>query len=158
MAKSKVETKWIKNDLPKLQAKLKEANLLHVAIGVNQAQGTKKKEGDDSLTVADVATFHEFGTVNVPERSFIRSNDINNREKYKKIQNELGKKVIYMQIEPEKALGLLGEAILADMKKGIVDGIGPNLDPKTIERKGSSTPLIDTAQLLNSLTYKVVKT
>lgn len=153
----KVETKWVKNDLPKLKEKLKEANLKYVGIGVNEAQGTKKKEGDSSLTVAEVATFHEFGTINVPERSFIRSNDINNREKYKKLQGELGRKVIFMQIEVDKALGLLGEAILADMKKGIVDGIEPELDPKTVAAKGSSTPLIDTGQLLNSLTYKVQK-
>ena len=43
-------------------------------------------------------------------------------------------------------------------KKYITDGthLAPNA-PATIARKGSSTPLIDTGALLNSITYEVRK-
>jgi len=58
------------------------------------------------------------------------------------------------QNEMKKA-GMVGQAAC---KKWITDGtnLAPNA-PATIARKGSSTPLIDTGALLNSITYEIRK-
>lgn len=158
-----VKTFFKKNGLPGLMRRLKDAHKGFVKVGVNSEDAAKNKEtqtdgvGSSSLSlkVIDVATFHEFGTKDIPERSFIRSNDRKNKDKYKKmIQNGMIK-VLKGELEPFQVLGLVGEQVTSDIKGGITAGLKPDLDPKTIERKGSSKPLIDTGQLLNSITYKV---
>ncbi|MDF7681191.1 hypothetical protein PT300_11600 [Enterobacteriaceae bacterium ESL0689] len=49
----------------------------------------------------------------------------------------------------------MGEKLAGEVKRKIQSGIAPPLDPKTIARKGSSRPLIDTGNLLQSITYEV---
>lgn len=158
-----VKTFFKKNGLPGLLRRLADGQKGFVKIGVNSEDAQKQKEvktdGVESsslgLKVIDIATFHEFGTKNVPERSFIRSNDAKNKGKYKKmLQNGLVK-MLKGEMEPYQVLGLLGEQASSDVKAGITAGIKPDLKPETIERKGSSVPLIDTGQLRASITYKV---
>ena len=55
-----------------------------------------------------------------------------------------------------RALGLLGARMSADMKMTIKNRIPPPLQPETIRRKGSDVPLIDTGQLINSITWAVL--
>ena len=128
----------------------------HVDIGLPESVGSKSANGSDGkLTVAEVGTFHEFGTEHVPQRSFLRANDEENREKYKKFMDELRDKIIFGMMPAKQALGLLGEVIQKDIKARIVSGIAPALKQSTIDRKGSSTPLIDTGQMINSIRYQV---
>ena len=61
------------------------------------------------------------------------------------------------QITAEAALGALGEEAKNISKVAITEGITPALKSATIKRKKSSKPLIDTGQLLNSITYEVRK-
>ena len=158
-----VKTFFKKNGLPGLLRRLADGQKGYVKVGINSDDAKKakevKKDGVDSsslsLKVIDIATFHEFGTENVPERSFIRSNDAKNKAKYKKmIQNGLVK-MLKAEMEPYQVLGLVGEQASADIKAGITEGIKPALKQATIDRKGSSVPLIDTGQLRASITYKV---
>lgn len=158
MSKIKHTTVWKKNDLPDLIKRIKNEQAGVVSIGVQGSKGEADKKGSDGdLTVLEVATFHEFGTINVPERSFIRSNDFRNKEKYKKIKQEVLNKFVKQQMTLKQGLGLLGLRVEADIKEGITQGIEPELRPETIARKGSSTPLIDTGQLRSSITHKVDK-
>jgi hypothetical protein len=59
-------------------------------------------------------------------------------------------------LNAERSMGLLGEAVLSDQRQTIDRSIGiaPN-KPSTVERKGSSRPLIDTGALKRSTTYVV---
>jgi phage gpG-like protein len=102
---------------------------------------------------------HEFGTMNgrVPERSFIRSTMHAQEVKIKGWCAALMKQVVELKITVPNALGKLGELLTAEMKRTIRAGIPPALKQETIDRKGSSKPLIDTGQLLNSITYEVRK-
>jgi phage gpG-like protein len=62
------------------------------------------------------------------------------------------------QKDLENQLGLVGQQVVSDVKGRILEGEGipPPNAPSTVRRKGSSRPLVDTGQLLNSLTYQVV--
>ncbi|WP_252715295.1 hypothetical protein [Acinetobacter junii] len=51
---------------------------------------------------------------------------------------------------------ILGMQAAADVQMYMVNGKFAPLKAKTIKRKGSSKPLIDTGQLRQSITYKVV--
>ncbi|MDE9549246.1 hypothetical protein, partial [Xenorhabdus bovienii] len=94
-------------------------------------------------------------TINMPERSFLRSTFNEKKGDYakdltKEIQSEL-----LNDGDPVKAFDKLGEKVAGDVKAKILSGVEPALSPKTIKRKGSSKPLIDTGQLLQSITYEV---
>lgn len=157
---SKVKTFFKKNSLPAIVKRLQlSESKASVTIGIHEDVGSQeKKSNDDSpakLLLVEVATFHEYGTEFIPQRSFIRSNDHVNKQKYRGMVSEIKDKVIFEGWTMAKGLAVLGEQIRADIQKRIRDGIKPELDPKTIERKGSSKPLIDTGQLVNGITYQV---
>lgn len=51
------------------------------------------------------------------------------------------------------ALALMGETIQGELMQSILDFSSPPLAASTIRRKGFAKPLIDTGQMLNSVTY-----
>lgn len=126
-----------------------------VRVGVQGEKGQEQRE--DGLTNAQVATFHEFGTSKVPERSFLRSTFAKHRKRYiREIDAIAG--VIADGEDPTADLEFLGEEMRADVLKTIKDKIPPPLSPATVARKrGEETPLIDTGQLINAISSEVVK-
>lgn len=127
-----------------------------VTVGVHESDGAKD-HGDD-VTVIDVASFHEFGTQDIPPRSFIRGwadeNEQANAERLRKIAQAIVKGQLQ---STEQGLERFGNFAVGDIQKRIRDRIPPPLAEETIERKGSSVPLIDTGQLRSSITYRVGK-
>ena len=119
----------------------------------------KSNARSDELTNADLAMIHEFGSPahNIPERSFLRKPLINNAEAVANLAKNAIGKFIAGKISAVEALGAIGEEAKGISKEAISDGISPALKPATIKRKKSSKPLIDTGQLLNSITYEVRK-
>lgn len=134
----------------------------HVDIGLPENVG-KNPAKDSPLTIAELGTFHEFGTVNIPERSFIRSNDAENHAKYVKMLDEIRHKIFFDQWTTRRGLGVLGEAIQRDIKARMIAGeIQPQLASSTIEARArksggiaGTAPLIDTGQLVNSIRYQI---
>lgn len=129
----------------------------HVKVGV---MGDEMHEGEKA-TMVQVAAIQEFGApeVPIPERSYVRSTFNENREKYLELLKR-GVKALYKDKDPgtlNRALGLVGARMAADMKKKIRTGIDPPLKQGTIDKKGSSKPLVDTGQLLSSITWAVVR-
>jgi len=119
--------------------------------GQKLARGVKREGVDSNLTVAQVAAVNEFGNrkKNIPQRSFLRATLLEkNREITRLAQQTLTTK-------PKMFFDIIGQYVLNQINKKIVAGISPANSPATIAFKGSSTPLIDTGQLRNSLTYKV---
>ena len=55
----------------------------------------------------------------------------------------------------DNCLELMGVYMTNLIKERMAQGIKPSNSKITIERKGSSTPLIDSGQLRNSITYRV---
>ncbi len=110
------------------------------------------------VTNVDLGVWHEFGVpdLHIPERSWLRSSFDNNREKWTAFAGRLANKVLG-GMEVERALGLLGLMAQADVKKGITTGAGipPPNAPSTVKQKGSSRPLVDTSQFVNSISFEV---
>ena len=118
--------------------------------------GEQREKVDDGLTVAYVAnSLHKgLGTTwwgaPIPARPFLT---YTLDEKKKEIMDLAAKAIS----KPESFYDILGLFIVGLVKKTILSKpFDPN-SPITIKFKGSSTPLIDTGQLINSLTYKVNK-
>lgn len=134
-----------------------------VVVGIH-GEAAEAKHGEDGIDNVRLAGVHEFGAqidtgrgiVDIPERSFIRST-VDDHGGYKDVISKLADKVLTGSMTVPQALGLLGEKVTSDMKRTIEKGIDPPNAPSTIEAKGSDKPLIDTAQMKNSITYAVRK-
>jgi hypothetical protein len=143
-------------------------DLLKNALEAARARGSYAKAGvlgtgkprEDGASNALIAAVHEFGSPsrNIPERSFIRSAFAANRQTYLAMLRDVVKSVYQLKGGLEPGLGRIGAKMAADIKRGITAGPGipPPLAPETVARKGSDRALVDTGQLVNSITWEVV--
>jgi hypothetical protein len=129
-----------------------------VTVGIHEAEGQAAKEGDDEgdMQLIDVAIVHEFGSDDgrIPRRSFIRDWEDEKASEHQEQLRKMGKAVIDGKVDAERGLAQLGTLYQGDIQKRISDGIEPALAQSTIDRKGSSKPLIDTGQLRSSVSHK----
>lgn len=125
----------------------------HVLVGVQGASGDAQHR-DSEMTVAELASIHEFG-LGVPERSFLRSTMDENEGQLLRLASQLGQGVIDGKFSQQQALGLLGTKAQGLVVEKIREHIDPPNAPSTVKQKGSSTPLIDSAQLVQAITYEV---
>lgn len=116
---------------------------------------TAGKATQDGMTVGALAEIHEFG-LGVPQRSFLRAWADADRAKIDKTWSALLRKVLAGDLTTDQALEQFGLWAQGQAQAFIADGrVRPPLDQRTIDAKGSSTPLIDTGQLRSSITYEV---
>jgi hypothetical protein len=126
-----------------------------VFVGVQgSAERVKKPEDKENPTNVEIAMKNEFG-IGVPERSFIRASVEENREKYLNMNKLAVKKILARKLTTETYLENLGEIAASDMQKFAIDLKQPPNSAETIEKKRSENPLIDTGQMVGSITYKV---
>lgn len=123
-----------------------------VTVGIHEKEGARDAGG---ITNADAGFFNEFGTSRIPERSFLRSTFDKGSKVYKDTSKEAAAFVVRTGASLDKALAILGLKVSSDVKEAIRSRIDPPNAPSTIAKKGSSTPLIDTGQLLNSIDFEV---
>lgn len=110
---------------------------------------------ESGATVAAIGFFNEFGTKNIPERSWMRSWFDSNLRRIKSMVLRVTNKIKERKMTAERALNILGAWAVGELKKSIIQLRTPPNAPVTIARKGSSNPLVDTAQMLNSVRYKI---
>lgn len=93
--------------------------------------------------------------ITIPERSFLRSTF---KEKGKE-WSELTIKGIHKQIASNGdisiVLNFVGERMMGDVQRKIESGIAPANAPSTVRKKKSSKTLMDSGNLLQSITYEV---
>ena len=145
-----------------------EHSHLTAKIGILEKDGTRKKQqfrkvgGQNirvtarSITLAEVAMFQEFGVVNCPERSFIRSTFDKNIGRW----TEEFERILYGAVMNgrsfEGVLHVIAETIMSDIKATIIRiSTSEKNSAATIAAKGFSSPLIATRELLRSVNYEV---
>ena len=129
---------------------------IFIEAGILEEEGQQIKTGTVDSTVAEVATVHEFGAPdkNIPARSFLRSTVDEHLGYYPEIAAAVNS--VISGAATIAAMATVGEKVEKDIVDKIEKGIGPSLSPITVQRKGHSTPLIDTEQLINSISSKVI--
>lgn len=120
---------------------------------------TSGKGGKRTITMKDLAAIHEYGApgANIPERSFMRASLQLNKGKYGSYLLAQMKQLLLFKTTPTKIKETLGMQAKADIQSYMVNGKFTPLKQATIRRKKSSKPLIDTGQLRQSVTYRIVK-
>jgi hypothetical protein len=145
-----------------IRRQLKAADGVRTKVGLpaggEVSSGTRDgshEEATDMSELASIGAIHEFGApgAGIPERSWLRST-------YDESKNELAyqKNIAYGRMIEGKstarqAIGRVGEWLTTAVKKKIRDLKIPPNAPQTITRKGSSNPLIDTGQMIQSVQH-----
>jgi phage gpG-like protein len=120
-----------------------------VKVGVPSGAGSY----DDGTKIATIAATHEFGGGNVPERSFLRVPLRANKKTYAKIIRNGVQDALAGQSSMVQVMNQVGARAAGDSQKAISKGIAPPNAESTVEQKGSSTPLVDTGRLRQSITW-----
>ena len=125
----------------------------HVDVGIHAFTGAE---------LVTIASANEFGAmagrnrkVRIPERSFIRSTVDSNRTLYRQEGETLINRIVDGKITQAQGLGLLGRRVQRDIQRTIRSNVPPPNAPSTIAAKGSDHTLIDTAAMLQAVTYAV---
>jgi hypothetical protein len=116
------------------------------------------KVGDEQKTLGEVARINEFGSSDgvVPERPAWRRGLAHGASDFNRLNQANLALVVQGKKTIEQALGELGAMGAARVKTEILDGDFIENAPSTVVRKGSSHPLIDTAQEKQSITWEIV--
>lgn len=102
--------------------------------------------------VAAVAAYQNFGTRRIPPRPFF-SNMV--AEESPGWPGAVATNLRSTGYDVDRTLNLVGEGIAGQLRQSIVDTNSPPLAQSTIDRKGSSKPLVDTGHMLNTVDYEV---
>lgn len=133
----------------------------YVAVGFVGESAWQPKEDEDGpsadVTVVDVATFNEFGTNRIPARPFVRTTFEMNEKKFVSIIRQIKIQLATGNVAIKDGLSLVGLFAQSEIQKtiGKSDSLFEPNAPSTIEKKGSSKPLIDTGQMRQSVTFEV---
>lgn len=131
------------------------------ATKVGFVKGLGAHPNGNGATIAEIAAYNEFGTrwpdgsVHIPERPFLRTTIAEQaRTVYPAMMKELLGEIVTGKIKATRAVGLLGEKAVADVKNKITAITDPENADATVDSKGSSNPLIDTGLLRKSVTWE----
>ena len=84
---------------------------------------------NDGVSIAEYASFNEFGTRTIPERPFMRKTFDDNLANYNKLIERLFKGMLSGKIDAKMAFSILGQQTEDDMKNTIMTGnFKPNSD------------------------------
>lgn len=143
------------NKIPQLIREIRELRRYAVEVGVF---------GDDDSFYVMIASVHEFGvtiqqergSIVIPERSFMRTTfDEKKAEWFEFVKRQLNN-VFEFKIDAQTLYARLGARMVGDIQEKITDLDAPPNAPSTIQKKGSSNPLIDSGGLRMRITFRVV--
>ena len=162
--KAKVELN--DKDLQNIIKKVRGIDAQYVKVGVIDGQSENR---EDKLSPSLIAASNEFGTKEIPERSFMRSTIGEKKNAYTKILKFIANDVLYNKKSLSPLLSKLGLRVEGDIKKKITDITQPPNAPSTIKAKQNKRmksankkwetpkPLIDTGQMRASIISVVEK-
>ncbi len=155
MAKSKITGgKKINKAIAELKKIAKEPSKIKVGLPKDASPYP------DGTSVIMVGLVNEFGSSDgmIPERSFLRSGIIKNKDDFNKFwKDKFAKEILTAKIKPEKALKFLGELAQTKIQQQIVEVKSPANASATTSLKGSSNPLIDTGHMRQSIRWELGK-
>lgn len=104
--------------------------------------------------LARIGSYHEFGTGDIPQRSFIRAWFAQNHDHILTNLEHMMRKV-YDGVSEVSELKRMGNWAVLGIRDRIRSKIPPRLAASTIQRKGHDIPLIDRGRLFRAISFKV---
>lgn len=165
-----VRIRTVKDEFPKVERSIEDLNGLKVNVGILGGEH------------AWLAAIHEYGCrievtpkmraflhrkglhlkastthIVIPERSFLRSGFDETHEKVLRDTEEVLPDVLIGTLSVEQYAKLVGLQLSSAIKEYAVNLDSPPNHPFTKEQKGSANPLVDTGNMIGSITYEVEK-
>ena len=106
----------------------------------------------DHTPTALVAAFNEFGTSRAPPRPFFRRMVRLGQGHW---AADLGRYLSQNDLDPQRALGLMGLQLQGELVQSITDQVYAPLAASTIARKGFDTTLTDTPHMKMSVNSEI---
>jgi len=124
-----------------------------VLVGVPKGAGAY----EDGLTIATVAAVNNFGSADghIPARPFLEPAITKGAPQYQRLAEIMIPKVLSGSMDMTTLLEQMGNLAEGHVKQEITDLDTPPNAQSTIDRKGSSSPLIDTGALRQSIRYVI---
>ena len=147
----------------RLADKAKQVTAHHLKVGINEADGGAAKldyKGrPQSVTLAEVARWMEFGTDTIPERPIIRSWFDANEARLKR---EMTEAIRAEYAGDKEAVTVMGAKWAEELREYFLSGQAPveGLKTATIGRKAGAglshpeVPVVATRQLVNAITAR----
>jgi len=117
------------------------------------------ESSDEGLSIATIAAYNEFGTEDIPARPFLSTAlDEARKEIASRFEDEMGEILEGNRtaIQAARRLGIFGATIVKKRIRDSQKWAEENADA-TIDKKGSSKPLVDTGEMLGAVTWAVLK-
>jgi hypothetical protein len=135
-----------------IKREVERAQRREVAVGI--LQGSTDSEG---ASIAEYATYNEFGTEDVPSRPFMAISFDENVAAINSDFNRQSKRLVAGEVTAEQALTIIGQKHAGRVQNTITGrNILPALAPSTIAaKKGSTKTLVDTGAMTNAVQIEV---
>ena len=95
--------------------------------------------------------------IKIPERSFIRGGFDTNQKNINREVEKLLPKVLDLKLSVKAFYNTIGALLVGMIEEYMTDLSDPPNHPYTVKKKGSSNPLINTGDLRQRITYKVLR-
>jgi len=135
-----------------IKREVERAQRREVAVGI--LQGSNDSEG---TSIAEYATYNEFGTKDVPSRPFMAMSFDENVAAINSDFQRQSKRLVTGEVTAEQALTIIGQKH-AGRVQNVITGrdILPALAPSTIAaKKGSTKTLVDTGAMANAVQISI---
>lgn len=131
---------------------LKRGDGIEIAVGVHEVSAN-----GEGLTIAEYATYNEFGTDKIPSRPFMRTTFDENKAKYSSMIDKIWNAVLTPRASARLLMARLGVMATQDIQNTISGrDFLPKLSEQTIKaKKGSTKTLIDTGAMINSIHHVI---
>ena len=140
--------------LVRLRGVLLELQVLDLTIGFQGESGAQLYP-ETLVSVAQVALFQEYGTEDIPARSFLRKAVFSNRKAISAVARREVQAAIKGSKSPVEALSEIGQFAADKIVARIRSGNFKALAPSTVAKKGHARPLIDSKLMMNSVSWAV---
>lgn len=129
---------------------------------VSEIPGLFRPKGKDILAVANndgtlTVMFILKESVNIPERSFIRSTFDENEDGWSEFIEDRVNLIFEGEMRARQLFEQLGAKIVGQIQKKMTDIRSPKNAAITAANKGSDNPLMDTGELRRRVTWQVVR-
>ena len=133
-----------------------DMNDLVLSVGIHQREGNERYP--NGPRVAEVASWHEFGTTNLPMRSFARRWSTTRRQEIIKKMDRWAQDVTDGRAKPVPSSTRSGRSLAAPCKRSSTATKSKPADqPSTVARKGQNVVLYETGRLVSAIRHKVSK-
>lgn len=123
-----------------------------ITLGIHAEEGSA---ADGNATVVQVAEWNEFGTETIPARPAITGwADERGDDAIREVSDDMAR-ALKAGVSPIQRADQLAQKFAAEIQAKISGHVPPPNAQSTIDRKGSSTPLINTGQFRSSIRGKV---